>query len=80
MKVRRERKERADMAAAHAANLAVQASGGNAMAVDGDEEGGGKKKEKYVRRCAEKDVQRCRESGWRKVRVDECCQCARWRC
>ncbi|OJA17068.1 hypothetical protein AZE42_11194, partial [Rhizopogon vesiculosus] len=46
MKIRRERKERADMAAAHAANLAAQASGGNAMAVDGDEEGGTKKKKK----------------------------------
>jgi hypothetical protein len=46
MEVRRERKERADMAAAHAANLAAQASGGNAMTVDGDEEGGGKKKKK----------------------------------
>lgn len=46
MKVRRERKERADLAAAHAASLAAQASGGNAMAVDGDEEGGAKKKKK----------------------------------
>lgn len=46
MKVRRERKERADLAAAHAANLTAQASGGNAMAVDGDEEGGAKKKKK----------------------------------
>ncbi|KAG1717515.1 transcription initiation factor TFIID component TAF4 family-domain-containing protein [Suillus paluster] len=40
------RKERADLAAAHAANLSAQASGGNAMAVDGDEEGGAKKKKK----------------------------------
>ncbi|KAJ8586598.1 hypothetical protein M405DRAFT_874978 [Rhizopogon salebrosus TDB-379] len=46
MKLRRECKEHADMAAAHAANLAAQASGGNAVAVDGDEEGGGKKKKK----------------------------------
>ncbi|KAG1737519.1 transcription initiation factor TFIID component TAF4 family-domain-containing protein [Suillus paluster] len=44
--VRRERKERADLAAAHAANLSAQTSGGNAMAVDGDEEGGAKKKKK----------------------------------
>lgn len=46
MKIRRERKERADLAAAHAANLAAQASGGGgAMAVD-EEEGGAPKKKK----------------------------------
>lgn len=46
MKIRRERKERADLAAAHAANLAAQASGsGGAMAVD-EEEGGLPKKKK----------------------------------
>lgn len=46
MKIRRERKERADLAAAHAANLAAQASGGGgAMPVD-DEEGGAPKKKK----------------------------------
>lgn len=46
MKIRRERKERADLAAAHAANLAAQASGGGtAMAVD-EEDGGAPKKKK----------------------------------
>lgn len=46
MKIRRERKERADLAAAHAANLAAQASGGGgAMALD-EEEGGAPKKKK----------------------------------
>jgi len=46
MKIRRERKERADLAAAHAANLAAQASGGGGpMAVD-EEEGGAPKKKK----------------------------------
>lgn len=46
MKVRRERKERADLAAAHAANMAAQASGsGGGMAVD-DEDGAPKKKKK----------------------------------
>lgn len=47
MKVRRERKERVELAAAHAANLAAQASGsGSAMSVDEDEVGGTKKKKK----------------------------------
>lgn len=49
VKVRRERKERLDMAAAHAAALAAQANGAaNQMAVDGydDAEGGAKKKRK----------------------------------
>ncbi|KAF8549857.1 hypothetical protein OG21DRAFT_1420636 [Imleria badia] len=47
MKIRRERKERADLAAAHAANLAAQASGGGgAMAVDEDDGGAPKKKKK----------------------------------
>ncbi|KAH7922051.1 hypothetical protein BV22DRAFT_1037913 [Leucogyrophana mollusca] len=46
-KIRRERKERADLAAAHAANLAAQASGsGAAMAVDDDDGSGGAKKKK----------------------------------
>ncbi|KAF8838356.1 hypothetical protein BDN67DRAFT_907483 [Paxillus ammoniavirescens] len=46
MKIRRERKERADLATAHAANLAAQAAGsGSAMAVD-EEEGGAPKKKK----------------------------------
>ncbi|KAG9317858.1 hypothetical protein JVU11DRAFT_2085 [Chiua virens] len=46
MKIRRERKERADLAAAHAANLAAQtAGGGGAMAVD-EEDGGAPKKKK----------------------------------
>ena len=46
MKIRRERKERADLAAAHAVNLAAQASGGGgAMAVD-EEDGGAPKKKK----------------------------------
>lgn len=50
MKVRRERKERTEMAAAHAAALAAQAAGGGgaAVATDGydDLDGGGKKKRK----------------------------------
>jgi len=49
MKIRRERKERQDMAVAHAAALAVQSSAGSAMAVDnpiGDEGDGQPKKKK----------------------------------
>jgi hypothetical protein len=47
MKIRRERKERADLAAAHAANLAAQTAGsGRPMAVDEDEGGAPKKKKK----------------------------------
>jgi len=49
MRIRRERKERMDMAAAHAAALAAQANGvANTMAGDGydDGEGGAKKKRK----------------------------------
>ncbi|KAF9226910.1 hypothetical protein BS17DRAFT_696412 [Gyrodon lividus] len=46
MKIRRERKERADLAAAHAANLAAQATGnGSTLGVD-EEEGGAPKKKK----------------------------------
>jgi len=47
MKIRRERKERAELAAAHAANLAAQVAGsGNPMAIDDDEANAKKKKKK----------------------------------
>lgn len=47
LRIRRERKERLDMAAAHAAALAAQANGmANPMAVDDDLDGGAKKKRK----------------------------------
>ncbi|KAJ7016836.1 transcription initiation factor TFIID component TAF4 family-domain-containing protein [Mycena alexandri] len=45
-KVRRERKERTDMATAHAAALAAQSGGGGGGGMDYDEEEGGKRKKK----------------------------------
>ncbi|KAJ7687449.1 transcription initiation factor TFIID component TAF4 family-domain-containing protein [Mycena rosella] len=46
-KVRRERKERADMTAAHTAALAAQAAGGGGASMDYDDDGeGGKRKKK----------------------------------
>ncbi|THU85499.1 hypothetical protein K435DRAFT_685408 [Dendrothele bispora CBS 962.96] len=49
LRIRRERKERADMAAAHAAVLAAQAAGNNAVLSTGDgfdEDGGGARKKR----------------------------------